>query len=158
MYGCAKAASDMLFETLQMELASFNIRPLIINPGVYRTKIFGHIKKAKGGFSKDYAESAVGMGQQFLDQMAASPESLPGDADVFGQRLVELVDQTGEFADDVKDVKRVFMGKDALVLVEKKIEALQKQLEASRRIAVSAQIPDCEAPGVAALADYFTLA
>lgn len=60
MYSVPKAAQDMLQSVLKSELAMFNIRPVIITAGLYKTNVLLHAKQPSSGFGDIYMAGSVG--------------------------------------------------------------------------------------------------
>lgn len=152
-YNCTKTASEMMYETLKTEVAPFGIRTLVINAGMYRTAVLEHSVLPAAGFGKHYVEQTpIGDCLGAVQQIMADPEAtIAGNPELFGQRVVEMVDGTGIAADLTKQA-RVFMGRDALDLAQRKIDLLQQELDASRQIAGSADYEGHQGTGVAGVA------
>jgi len=154
-YNCTKAASDIMYETLKTEVAPFGIRTLVINTGMYRTGILNHVPMPAAGFGKHYLEQTpIGDCLGAVQQIMADPEAaIAGDPEMYGQRVVEMVDGTGIAADLTKQA-RVFMGRDSVDLAQRKIDLLQEELDASRQIAGSADYEGHQGTGVSAIAHF----
>lgn len=152
-YNCSKAASDMMYETLKTEIAPFGIRTLVINAGLYRTNILNNSAVPAAGFGKHYLEQApIGDCLGVVQQIVADPEAMiAGNPVKFGQRVVDIVDGAG-IAADLMEQARVFMGRDALDLAQRKIDLMQKELDDDREIAASADFEGHQATGVAGVA------
>jgi NAD(P)-dependent dehydrogenase (short-subunit alcohol dehydrogenase family) len=74
MYNCSKSAVESLHETLKVELAPFNIRIVILEPGVFRTGILTSAAQPSLGVSQHYLETAVGKVFSLVGAMIQDPE------------------------------------------------------------------------------------
>lgn len=148
-YNSTRAASDMLHETLKVELAPFNIRSIILTTGLYRTNVLKNSSMPAQGINPSYIENTViGPLLGTVGAMIAEPESMPGDPEKFGERVVELVDRTGH-GKDLEGHDRIFMGRDGLEMGRKKIDQLSSDLEASKEIGASTDYEGHTGRGVA---------
>ena len=154
MYNTTKAAGDMLYDTLKVELAPFNIRVVTLNLGMFMTNILGNAPMPSCGFKQEYLEkSAIGAVVGLVGAMAKDPaKHIPGDPVKFGDRVVGIVDGTG-YGEALMNANHVFMGKDSLSLAKQKLDMLQADLEASQKIGVSTDLEGSSALGVAIVAD-----
>jgi len=142
----------MVYETLKVELAPFNIRPIIINAGLVRTSVLKNAPMPKNGFGQHYLEkTAVGATLGIVGGLVQDPEQMPGDPVKFGDRVVEIVDGTG-YGEGLENNARFIFGRDGLQLAAKKVERLTGEVKASQKIAISIDVEGCSAPGVAAVA------
>jgi NAD(P)-dependent dehydrogenase (short-subunit alcohol dehydrogenase family) len=140
MYNCSKSAVEALYETLKVELAPFNIRTAIIEPGVFRTGILTSAPQPSLGVSQHYQETVVGQVFGLVGAMLQDPEKhIPGEPSKLGDRVVEFVDGTG-------------MGRDAVELAKIKMKALTDDFEASYKMAMSTDYEGHTAPGVGIVA------
>ncbi|KAI0145742.1 putative short chain oxidoreductase/dehydrogenase [Hypoxylon sp. NC0597] len=118
IYAATKWAIEGATEALQAEVASFNIRTLIIEPGLMATEF---VDPSGSGveipLSDAYQDTAVGQTKAML----SSPEVLKmaSDPAKVAQRIVEAVDKTGIFAE--KEIGlRLPLGGDVGSEVEKR--------------------------------------
>ena len=94
-YNVASFALDGLGESLAADLAPFNIRSIVLLPGLFRTNVVASAHHPEGGIAEAYVES-IGSVDKFMQYAAANPEETqPGDPAKLGRRLVEFVDETG---------------------------------------------------------------
>ena len=155
MYNSTKAAGESLHETLQIELAPFNIRSIVLTAGLYRTGVCSNAPLPAHGFNQNYLEgTAVGPVMGLFSGIIADPETnMPGDPTKFGERVVEVVDGTG-YGSGLQKHGRVFTGRDSLEMAQKKIDILNVDLEASRKIAASTDFDGHTGRGVAQVSDF----
>lgn len=153
MYNSTKAAADMIYETLKVELAPFNIRTIIINAGAVRSNVLANAQQPKNGFMEEYlSNTAVGTCVKIMANVAKDPELIPGDPNKFGKRVVEIVDETG-YGEGLGRASRIIFGKDGLKLARKKLEVLGSEVEASEKIALSIDVDGCTSVGMGPVAD-----
>lgn len=146
-----KAAVDMMMETLRLELKTFNVRTLIINSGLFHTNIVTNAIWGKGGFPEHYSGEGTVMGacMPYIMQAQADPRSIMrGDPDKWGERVVDVVDKTGEFGGAMSDATRVFFGPDAIALADQQIGRLKREVDQSRDIAASTDFDGTKATGL----------
>ncbi|KAK5382455.1 hypothetical protein LTR20_005913 [Exophiala xenobiotica] len=138
LYSCPKAAHDMLQAVLSHELASFNIRTITINAGLYKTDVLANSKQASNGLSDAYLSSSVGQLLGTFGRYAQDPETnFPGDPKKLGDRLVEVVDGTGLAQGLKKNQSRFLFGRDAIKLSDIAVKDMLDDFEASKDIATS---------------------
>ncbi|KAK5521614.1 SNARE-binding exocyst subunit S6 [Exophiala xenobiotica] len=132
LYSCPKAAHDMLQAVLSHELASFNIRTITINAGLYKTDVLANSKQASNGLSDAYLSSSVGQLLGTFGRYAQDPETnFPGDPKKLGDRLVEVVDGTGLAQGLKKNQSRFLFGRDAIKLSDIAVKDMLDDFEAS---------------------------
>ncbi|KAI0887551.1 putative short chain oxidoreductase/dehydrogenase [Annulohypoxylon maeteangense] len=98
IYSATKFATEAITESLQVELASFGIRTLLIEPGMTATEF----ADASGtGVEVPIGEAYQGGAVSQTIQLIQSPEFLAQAAvpAKVAQRIVEAIDRTGFFAD-----------------------------------------------------------
>lgn len=134
MYCGSKFAVEGASEALAAELAPFNIRMLIVEPGAYRT----NFQAAAEG--TEVSSAYVGTPADAMPKQITSMHGKqPGDPDKAAAAIVEVVGQTGRGADgDVKQCLRLPLGKDAVQAGLTKAHGLKKQVETMRHISESA--------------------
>ncbi|KAJ6030917.1 Short-chain dehydrogenase/reductase SDR [Penicillium canescens] len=118
MYAGTKFALEGMSESLARELAPFNIRVLLVEPGSLRTNFWtAYVEPAAGTFKSN-------KGVQ------------PGDAVKCAQRVLEVVDGTGMGAGK-GDLFRLPLGSDCYDRFQNKIKNLQDNLLQAKDIAHS---------------------
>lgn len=154
MYSCSKAAAELLHETLRKELAPFNIRTLIIEPGLFRTAVVTNAQQPIKGFSEPYLSTAIGKTLGLVENIVRDPaQYMPGDPSKLGDRVVEFIDRRG-MAKDVAPKARLLLGRDAVELYKLKLKSLTEDLEASNQIAMSTDYDGHTGQGVGVVANF----
>ena len=139
VYSLCKFALEGVSECLQQELAPFNIRVIIVEPGVFQSpmqqKFLG---QSHDDIGQHYLDTAVGNTIRITRELGENPvETVAGDPTKFGQRMVDIVHGTG-VAQGTEKVLRFPMGNDALGLIKPKIDRLVEDFELTQEIAKSA--------------------
>ena len=135
-YCTSKFALEGFSESLALEVNSFGIRVVLIEPGMFRTQIMQKGQWATA--SADYQEQAndgfgwVNMVKAKLNDL----EAKMGDPFSFGDRLVDIVDKQG-FGECLGGCLRVPLGSDAWEMSKLKGEDLVAKSAATRSIALS---------------------
>lgn len=139
VYALCKFALEGMSECLQHELASFNIRVIIVEPGVFKSPMqTKFLSETHEGIGQHYMQSAVGHTIQITRELGEKPsETVAGDPVKFGQRMVDIVRGTG-LAQGTYKVLRFPMGNDALALIAPKIERLVQDFGLTQELAKSA--------------------
>lgn len=153
MYSCPKAAQDILQSTLKSELAMFNIRPITITAGLYRTNVMKHAKQPTHGFGESYMAGSVGRTMGETVKVLEDPDDIPGDPDKFGDRIVEIVDGTGLGA-GLEKTSRFLFGRDAIHLSRLRLAELTEDFKNTEQIATSTDYEGHTGRGVATVSDY----
>lgn len=150
-YNMVKAAGDMMMETLRLELKTFNIRTLNINSGLFYSNILANATWAKGGFPEHYSSEGTALAACFPAFMQAQADPLSvmrGDPDKWGERIVDVVDKSGEFGGSLSNATRVFLGPDAIALADQQMERYRKEIDQSRGIAATTDFDGTKATGL----------
>ncbi|KAL2424384.1 Oxidoreductase claN [Exophiala dermatitidis] len=153
MYSCPKAAQDALQSILGKELASFNIRTVIINAGLYKTNVLVNSKQPSNGFSESYL-APLGPVLNTVGTLVQDPSQMPGDPTKFGERIVDVVDGTG-LAKGLENTSRFWFGRDAVKLSSIVMKELEESFKESNAIATSTDFEGHTGDGVAVVSDYY---
>ncbi|KAK5947704.1 hypothetical protein OHC33_011280 [Knufia fluminis] len=154
MYSCSKAAAELLHETLRKELAPFNIRTLIIEPGLFRTAVVTNAPQPVRGFSEPYLSTAIGKTLGLVENMVRDPaQYMPGDPSKLGDRVVDFIDESG-MAKHMRPTARLLLGRDAVKLYKLKLQSLTEDLEASDQMATSTDYDGHTGQGVSVVANF----
>ena len=146
-YNCVNFALDGLGESLAADLAPFNIRSVILLPGLFRTNVMASAHRPDAGISEAYAES-IGGADKYVQYSAANPEETqPGDPSKLGKRLVEFVDGTG-MAKGMEKYLRLSLGNDGYQQTMGKMASLKENYEAVGAIAGSTDFEGAAGKGV----------
>ncbi|PYH49233.1 putative short chain oxidoreductase/dehydrogenase, partial [Aspergillus saccharolyticus JOP 1030-1] len=135
VYAGTKFALEGMSEALSRELAPFNIRVLLVEPGTLRTSFWSAYTEPAAGMDPGYKDTPL---ETLLTKFKANRESgaAGSDPDKAAQRIVELVDGTG-FGQGKQGWLRVPLGEDCFHRFQAKIDLLQKNLEEMREVALS---------------------
>lgn len=146
-YNASKSALEGLTETLALDLKPFNIRCVILEPGLFRTGVLA-AAPMPGAVGKDYLESTVGAAFELVGKMIERPEEfVPGEPGRLGERVVEFVDGTG-MGEGLGKHMRLLLGRDAVELAGEKMRVLRGDFEACEGMARSTDFEGCTAEGV----------
>jgi len=153
MYCVPKAAQDILQLVLKAELAMFNIRPITITAGLYRTNVFTNSKQPVNGFGNTYMAGSLGKTITDSVKMAEDPTQIPGDPGKFGERIVDIVDCTGLGA-GLEKTTRFLLGRDAIYLSGLRMAELREDFKSTEAIATSTDFEGHTGRGVGIIGDY----
>lgn len=137
-YSASKFAIEAIHESLAQEVNTFGIKVLIVEPGAFQTPFANRVitparYMSNGGFSDAYKGTAVEQLVSGTRNMMSVPGFVKGDPDKAAKAIVKAVDQGHDYL-------RVPLGPDSVVALESKIGHLQKDLEATREIAISTDV------------------
>lgn len=135
-YAASKFAIEAVHESLSYEVDSFGIKVLIVEPGGFRTPFASRIitpaqYESNNGFSEPYKGTAVEQMVGASTNITTIPVFLKGDPEKAAQAIFEAVVEGHD------EYLRLPLGPDCVVTLEKKIEELKRDLEATRSIAMS---------------------
>lgn len=157
-YSSAKFALEGLSEVIAWELAPFNIRVAIVEPGLFNTAVMdaGSVRTPKAPMRKEYQESFLGFVYKFASEMGSVIEqNSPGDPAKLGQRLVEYADDTGVMKGMQGQVQRLTLGTDALACFDRKLKKLQNNYELMKEVGKTTDYDGTTATGVDMDSDAF---
>ncbi|KAH8800463.1 putative short chain oxidoreductase/dehydrogenase [Xylogone sp. PMI_703] len=133
LYAASKFALEAISESLSRELSTFNIRLLIVEPGVFRTNFLSAFRTPAKGLNPAYKDT-------ILDQTIGGFYSLhgkqAGDPEKAAERIFDVVTGTGLGAGKT-GLLRLPLGPDALQRATNKADSLKKNLDDMRDIALS---------------------
>ncbi len=129
-YHAAKYAVEGMSESLSIEVAPLGIKIMIVEPGPFRTDWSGRSLLQSATRIADYDQTA---GKR-REQSKANSGKQVGDPVRGAQAIIDTV--TSE-----NPPLRLVLGKPGLELVEKKLQAVQKDLDAWRETTLSADFP-----------------
>lgn len=141
MYTASKHAVEGLTSALALELASFSIKFLLLEPGFFRTQMCRNRRIPANALHEAYDVDggAVKYALGVTELAAKVPERMAGDPAKLAQRVLEWVEGRG-LGGVVKEkgLLRLPLGKDAMFFWRKQIKELQDNLEAVAEVAGSA--------------------
>ncbi|PYH77492.1 putative short chain oxidoreductase/dehydrogenase [Aspergillus uvarum CBS 121591] len=134
MYAATKHAVEAISESLSLEVQSFGIRILLVEPGPFRTNFLGRGAVKFSPATEVYRNTAVG---KVIQHLQDEDGKQPGDPAKAAERIFEVV--TGEgMAKDKKQYLRLVLGRKAFDSAQGKIDMLQENLTALEDITKSA--------------------
>lgn len=122
-YAATKAALESISDALEREIAPFNIKVMIVEPGGFQTDFYASLEETKDKV-KDYDQQKYS-GDNELDRKKNIPADLnvPGDPMKAGEVIYEEIQK-----DDYP--KRLLLGSDALNFIQKE---LQRRLNETKK-------------------------
>jgi NAD(P)-dependent dehydrogenase (short-subunit alcohol dehydrogenase family) len=126
-YNASKFALEGWMESLQLEVAPFGIKTTIIEPGYFRTEL---LEPASTTWSESTIEDYSERSAQFRSAFEGVNGKQPGDPAKLADALIKI-------AGENEPPKRWLAGADAIDDAEKKITALQEQINAYRDLSTS---------------------
>lgn len=138
-YSASKFAIEAIHESLAQEVASFGLKVLIVEPGAFRTPFSSRIitpakYSSADGYSEAYKGTAVAQMVGLTKDPMSVADLLRGDPDKAARAILNAVD-SGDYS-----YLRMPLGKDCVVALESKIGQLQRDLEATREVAVATDV------------------
>lgn len=136
LYAASKFALEGASESLAAELAPFNIRVLVIEPGAFRTNFQAAVQSPESGVSEPYRGTPA---DEIAKRISSMHGKEAGDPAKAGRLIVEAVTGTG-VAGEVKGtgVLRLPLGKDAVQRAYTKINGMKENVEKVRHVSESA--------------------
>ena len=137
-YSASKFAIEAIHESLSHELATFNIKILIVEPGAFRTPFASRIitpsqHESTGGFSEAYKGTVLEQMVSGWKGFKGVPDFIKGDPEKAANAIVTAVGTGHKFL-------RLVLGRDCVKAMEDKIGELTRDLEATRKIAMGTDI------------------
>ena len=127
-------------ESLSAELAPFNIRIVIVEPGAYNTNMPNALVFPAKGVSEAYEGTPAYKMLKMTQDMA---NMRLGDPTKAAQRILEVVTGTGmATSEEVRACLRVPLGSDCMKSAREKWTAFGKNLDAMEMIAASTSFDD----------------
>lgn len=124
-YCAAKHALEALSEALAAEVAPFGIRVLIVEPGAFRTSLFGAAFRTMPAL--DAYAASVGPTRKYVEESAGKQ---PGDPVKAARAIVDAV------AAGAPNL-RLPLGADAVTSIRAKLQQVSADVEQTERIAVA---------------------
>lgn len=122
-----------LSEGLQAEVAPFNIRVLLVEPGSFRTNFLGSFITPAAGLTKEYEGTIL---EDMLKYFHSSNGKQPGDPVKAADRIIEVINGTG-MGVGKEHLLRLPLGPDCLSRARAKVAELSENLDETEEIAHS---------------------
>jgi NAD(P)-dependent dehydrogenase (short-subunit alcohol dehydrogenase family) len=137
MYSASKFAVEAIAEGLAMQLAPFNIRVLLVEPGFFRTNwLQGSYATPQKKMTKAYTDGPV---DAFLKKYPTLHGKQPGDPEKAAKIIVDVVTGVGVGADEeVKKCLRLPLGNDAMQFGRDYIQKLTHNFDVMEPLARNA--------------------
>ncbi|MCB1023868.1 MAG: SDR family NAD(P)-dependent oxidoreductase [Acidobacteria bacterium] len=130
-YSSTKFAVEALSEALSQEVAHLGIKVTIVEPGGFRTDFAGRSFVQPAHRIKDYITS------ERTDAIGEYHNNQPGDPAKGVKAMINVTE-----IDDPP--LRLPLGEDAVTAIEKKLEAVQKNVEAFRDVAMNTKVDEAD--------------
>ncbi|KAL1958655.1 hypothetical protein VTO42DRAFT_3998 [Malbranchea cinnamomea] len=134
LYSASKFAVEGFSEGLAEDVAAFNIRVLIVEPGPFRTNFLTAAIYPAAGLNPAYKGTALDKAVQMFKEFSGKQ---PGDPVKGAQRILEIIFGTG-MGRGKTHLLRLPLGTDCLAGARGKIAALNRNLDEMEAIASSA--------------------
>lgn len=132
LYNASKHALEAVSEALALEVAEFNVRVLIVEPGSFRTNFLGQGALSVDPFGPDYKGTTV---EKIFDVFKEYDGRQGGDpSKAAAERIVETVMKEG-MAKGKKEFLRLPFGADCVRSVRAKIDLLSETMNEFEEIA-----------------------
>jgi len=127
IYNASKFALEGFSEALAQEVAPFNIRVVIVEPGPFRTEFAAGSIRFAGTRMDEYKPTPVAQMYHYISRIHGRQE---GDPQKGARVMIDYVHQN-------RDNLRLPLGKHAVDVIKAKLTAMEKDLEANRQLALS---------------------
>jgi NAD(P)-dependent dehydrogenase (short-subunit alcohol dehydrogenase family) len=128
-YSATKSALESISEALHGELAPYGVRVLIVEPGLFRTRVSQAVQYAAG-----LSETYSGSSGVWRDRMAHLGGKEPGDPAMAAAAILRAVD-------DPQAPLRLPLGAMAPAVIGQHLRGLIEQIEASAEVAAACDFP-----------------
>ncbi len=137
-YSASKFAIEAVHEAISQEVQAFGIKVLIVEPGGFRTPFLSRIitparYRSGTGFSEAYKGTPIEQMVSFSRSLTSTPDVFKGDPDKAARATIKAVVDGHEYL-------RLPLGPDCVASLETKIGQLQRDLEATRAIAMATDV------------------
>ncbi|EAW08538.1 putative short chain oxidoreductase/dehydrogenase [Aspergillus clavatus NRRL 1] len=133
LYNASKFALEGFSEALSQEVAPFNIRVLIVEPGMFRTNFLSASQAPAAGLNPAYQGTIL---EQALQAYGTFDGRQAGDPVKAVERLIDVAQGTGVGAGKTH-LLRLPLGRDSIARARTKLEELRKNLDEMEEIASS---------------------
>lgn len=135
-YSATKFALEAVSEGLALEMASFNVRVQLVEPGAFRTNFLGKDNIQYTPLGEHYSGTAC---EEMLAKLRGMDGAQPGDPVAGAQRIFDVVTGTGMAAGRTPGL-RLPLGSDCLQTVRAKLEQVRVDYDRCEDIAVSTDV------------------
>ena len=128
LYNASKFALEGFSEALAQEVAPFNIRVILVEPGPFRTNFLGSSMKLAQKRIDEYKQTPVAQMYTYMENVNGKQE---GDPVKGAKAIVDYVNSN-------RQALRLPLGKLAVQGIRAKLEAVKKDVDTNESIAISA--------------------
>lgn len=137
LYDSSKAALQNLSVTLDKEISKFNLRAILIEPGMFRTKFLSSLNESDLAFPakfEDYESERIPLKRAFKEANLKQP----GDPEKLASNLVDLVHKKGSFKE--KEIPSIVtFGADSIDSIKEYSQFNLKRIEEMKDLILSTQ-------------------
>lgn len=137
LYDSSKAALQNLSVTLDKEISKFNLRSILIEPGLFRTKFLSSLNESDLVFPakfEDYESERISLERAFKEFDLKQP----GDPEKLANILIDLVHQKGIFKG--KEIPSIVtFGADSIDSIKEYSQFNLKRIEETKELILSTQ-------------------
>ncbi|RHZ46332.1 putative short chain oxidoreductase/dehydrogenase [Aspergillus thermomutatus] len=133
LYAASKFGLEGFSEALSKEIAPFNIRVLIVEPGAFRTNFLSAYATPAAGLNPVYEGTAI---DQVLQVFQRGDGTQAGDPVKAVERIIDVIQGTGVGAGKT-GLLRLPLGRDCMSRARVKMDELTKNLDEMEEIACS---------------------
>lgn len=143
MYTASKHALEGMSASLALEVADYNIRVVLVEPGLFRTKVVQNMRRPAAQSTGAYQSTLVQQAQALADYVVKNPQRMPGDPAKLGERVVEFVDGKGAGeALKEKGFMRLMLGKETMDAWHKQLQVLQENVAGMEEVALTTRFDE----------------
>lgn len=135
-YSASKYGIEAFHESLSHEVKTLGIKVLIVEPGAFRTPFATRqvVPIAfESGFSDGYKGTSVEQMVSMSRNLTVAPDWIKGDPEKAAKTIINATVEGYDYL-------RLPLGKDCVAALETKIGELQRDLDATRSIAISTDV------------------
>ncbi|KAJ3544785.1 hypothetical protein NM208_g2866 [Fusarium decemcellulare] len=137
LYAASKFGLEGFTEALAKETKEFGINVLLVEPGAFRTNFLGASVKSDSSTEQAYKGSAV---DEALKKFNAATGKQAGDPKKAVNIIFEVATGEGTAGHLKGNILRLPLGQDAFTRIQNKINAVQKDLDASREVGIATDL------------------